>query len=867
MTIRSTINLLARKILYLWVKTDVVPTDLSELNIKPNQPIIYVLETRSWSSLLVLEAECERLGLPAPMNRIASPELSSWFSVYSISPRQPFKAWLQKQPKRSRMLRGIVESLKEHPEQEVQFVPVSVFWGRPVSKQERWLPVLFADSWSFAGRIRKFFTILIHGRDTFVKYSDVIVYKDEAALSTTIQADISSDAVISRSSQISATEVTDHTIDQLQAVLSKRLTDERVATLGPDVSHRRTLVRDLILKPDVQRAIKARCDEDNITEYKATVQARRYVHEIVANCTQITIQIMNRGLSYFWNKFYSGIEVTNNGDLKELARSHELVYVPCHRSHIDYLLLSYVIYYEGLAIPYIAAGRNLNMPIIGSILRGGGAFFIRRSFKGNQLYSSVMFEYVAELVSKGVAIEYFVEGGRSRTGRLLKPKPGMVSMTVRGFLKYRKKPVAFIPVYIGYEKLLETKAYQAELSGEDKKSETFINSMRSMLRIRGNFGKVSANFGQPIFLNQILDEQHPSWNADEYEDAQRPDWVRDSVAVLSSKIGRRINGAATVNAVNLVATVMLATSKQNMGEGELMKMLVMYQAILKAQQYSDRIVITQETSTEQIARVEALKMLKRRKHELGDILYLDEKHSVSMTYYRNNILHLMALPSVIACCFINMRRLPEVEIIKLIKLIYPFLQSELFLDWEKDDLPDAIKTVLSELCGQGLLEKDEASEEYSRGGFGSVQFAQLNLLARVISPTLEVYYLTLALLAKNGDKTMPKAELEKKCQLMAQRVAMIHELNSPDYSDKNLISNFIDTLIHIDYVKVYGTEDLAFSEVFQRSDQRIRLLLSKTTRSNIMQMLEQTELLDTQITSTKQSVNTTNVLKHDEAVL
>ena len=458
-----------------------------------------------------------------------------------------------------------------------------------------------------------------------------------------------------------------------------------------------------------------------------------------------------------------------------------------------------------------------------------------------------MFEYVAELVSKGVAIEYFVEGGRSRTGRLLKPKPGMVSMTVRGFLKYRKKPVAFIPVYIGYEKLLETKAYQAELSGDDKKAETFINSMRSMLRIRGNFGKVSANFGQPIFLNKILDEQHASWQSDDYEDAQRPEWVRGSVEALSATIASRINGAATVNAVNLVATVMLATSKQNMDEGELMKMLVMYQAILKAQHYSDRIVVTEKTSAEQIARVEALKMLKRRKHELGDILYLDEKHSISMTYYRNNILHLMALPSVIACCFTNMRRLPEKEIIKLITLIYPFLQSELFLAWEKEALPEAIKTVLAALCEQGLLEKDEASGEYSRGGFGSVQFAQLNLLARVISPTLEVYYLTLALLAQSGDKTIPKAELEKKCQLMAQRVAMIHELNSPDYSDKNLIANFIDTLIHIDYVKVYGTEDLAFSEVFQRADQRIRLLLSKSTRANIMQMLEQTELLEAQV--------------------
>lgn len=819
MTILRSINLLARKVLYWWVSTDVAPTEIADLNINPEQPVVYVLESRGWSSLLVLETECERLGLPSPTARINHTELKAYKSVYSISPREPFKTWAKKVPKRSRMLRGMVESMKDHPELEVQFVPVSVFWGRPVSKQERWLPVLFADSWSVAGRIHKFFTILIHGRDTFVKYSDVITLRLSAA----------------------STESTDQTIDRLQSVLAKRLTDERVATLGPDVSHRRTLVRDLILKPDVQTAIKARSLEENITEYKAMMQARRYVHEIVANCTQVTIQVMNRLLSYFWNKFYSGIEVKNNGDLKELARSHELVYVPCHRSHVDYLLLSYVIYYEGLAIPYIAAGKNLNMPVIGSILRGGGAFFIRRSFKGNQLYSSIMFEYVAELVSKGVAIEYFVEGGRSRTGRLLKPKPGMVGMTVRGFLKYRKKPVAFIPVYIGYEKLMEVKAYQAELSGEDKKSETFLNSMRSILRIRGNFGKVSANFGQPIFLNQVLDQQYEQWRQDDYDDARRPEWVRGSVESLMQKIATRINSAATVNAVNLIGTVLLATSRQNMDEAELVYMLEMYQNILKAQPYSSRLVITEENGEAQIARVEALKMLQRREHELGDILYLDEKHSIAMTYYRNNVLHLMALPSVIACCFINIRRLPEKEIVKLITLIYPFLQSELFLVWNKDALPNAIKSILFALCDEGLLEKVD-DDEYVRGDFGSVQFTRLNLLARVISPTLEVYYLTLALLAQSGDNTIPKAELEKQCQLMAQRVAIMHDLNSPDYSDKNLIANFIDTLIHIDYVKVYGTEDLAFSEVFRRADQRIRLLLSKTTRANIMRMVEQTEI-------------------------
>ncbi len=367
MILRKPINYVARRLLYLVVKSKVVPTDIESVNIAPEVSIIYVLEARDWSNLLILEAECDRLGLPAPINRISKSNLNAWHSVYSVAPRQPFKAWLQKKPKRSRMLRGIIEVLRENPEQEVQFLPVSIFWGRPIAVQKHWIQVLFADTWGIAGRTRRFFTILIHGRNTLVKFSETISYRGSAFLGYS----------------------DDKIIDRLQSHLTNLFIDQRTATLGPDVSHRRTLLRTLILKKAVQKSILKRSQEDNLSEYKASLQARRYLNEIVANCTNITVQLMQRALTAFWCKFYLGIEVGNSDYLKTLALTHELVYVPCHRSHIDYLLLSYVIYSKGLAIPYIAAGKNLNMPIIGSILRGAGAFFIRRSFKGNELYPSV----------------------------------------------------------------------------------------------------------------------------------------------------------------------------------------------------------------------------------------------------------------------------------------------------------------------------------------------------------------------------------------------------------------------------------------------------------------------------------------------
>ena len=808
------LNFIARKLLYLWAKVEVVPTSIEQLKLDPDKPVIYVLESRSWSSLLVLVHECTKLGLTSPLARLPTAELRNWHSVYTIAPRQPFKAWLQNQPKRSRMIRGILETLLENPGLDIQFVPVSIFWGRPVAKQQHALTVLFAHSWEIAGRIRQFFRILIHGRDTLVQFSEVMSFRS---------------LLLERLDN-------DENIDIIQQALRDRLLQVKTATLGPDTSHRRTLVRELLLVPEVQDAIRKRSIEENKSPYKAALQARKYLYEIVADRTSITIRLMQLGLTSFWNKFYSGIKVHHAEQLRNLALTHELVYVPCHRSHVDYLLLSYVVHYQGLSIPHIAAGKNLNMPIIGPILRGGGAFFIRRSFKGNELYSTVMFEYLAKLVSMGTPVEYFVEGGRSRTGRLLRPRPGMLSMTVRAFLKYRKRPIAFIPVYIGYEKMIEGKAYLAELSGHDKKSESLFTSVRAILSIKGNFGNVYTSFGTPVMLTHHLDSHNSNWPLDEYDDSHRPEWIKDSVSDLADSIMTNINRAAHVNAINLVSTVLLATPKQHMDENQLAAMIDTYSSLISSMDYSSGIIVTPLDGQEQIMRAETLKRVKRRKHKMGDIIYLNAKNSVLLTYYRNNILHLTALPSVIACCFNNAPVQKLENIVALVSIAYPFLRSELFITWTQEQLPDAIEHIVEILVDLQLLEKT-GKEEYRIPRASSIEYAQLELLAKVVSPILELYYMTFAILLNTGSSKISQSDLVEHSYLMAQRVSMIYELNSPDFFDKRLITNFIDTLRTIDYVSI-GTDGLIeYSDNYLKVGEDAVSLLNKNIRSSILQLL------------------------------
>jgi glycerol-3-phosphate O-acyltransferase len=185
---------------------------------------------------------------------------------------------------------------------------------------------------------------------------------------------------------------------------------------------------------------------------------------------------------------------------------------------VDYLLLSYLIFNRGLMVPHIAAGANLNLPLVGLVLRRSGAFFLRRKIKGEPLYAAVFLEYVHLMIDRGFPIEYFIEGGRSRSGRMLTPKAGILAMTVQSFVRSRARPLVFIPVYIGYEKLMEGNSYVDELQGRPKQSESLAGLLGAARLLQRNFGKVHVNFGPPLALAEFLDMHHPVWR-DESVDA------------------------------------------------------------------------------------------------------------------------------------------------------------------------------------------------------------------------------------------------------------------------------------------------------------------------------------------------------------
>ncbi len=810
MSTKSRFNHFLQKLMMLWVRVDILPRDLNAHSFD-DSPVLYVLAARGLSDPLVLEYCTEKLKLPNPFDSLPI-EGFKHHGLYSVASKNPLSDWILNSEKHSLMLQELLTALTQNPRLDINVVPVSVFWGRPIVKQRHWLKVLFADSWELAGRLRKFFTILVQGKNTTVIFS------------------------CPQSLRALAQQL-DSSPERLNEYLKTQLSQQREATFGPRVNHLNTIIHKVVHAPDTQQTIQQTAQKSGKSVADVHKQAIGYCHEIFSNCTQISQEIMKRLLNAFWNRYYSGIKVFNADTLKQIALTHQLVYIPCHRSHVDYLLLSYVIFHEGLALPYIAAGNNLNMPVIGRLLRGGGAFFIRRSFKDNPLYATIMHEYLRELVDMGVPIEYFVEGGRSRTGRLLKPKLGMLSMTVEAWISTQKKPLAFIPVYIGYEKLIEGNAYIGELYGEKKKKESLFSSIKSILALKGQFGKVTTSFGKPIELAQIL-QQNEQWGQSENNPdvplKQQP-WFRAAVQQLARRIMLEINAAAVVNPVNLIATTLLATPRQSIDENDLIHQCRFYRQLIGAIPMLDSITLQDKVNREELQRIEQQGLIHIQAHELGDIIYLKPQHAILMSYYRNNTLHTLIIPSLVACCFLHTRTLQQDKLINIVGFVYPFLAAELHLPWNTDQLQQYLHQIVSFMVDQQVLET--AGDKLKRPQRSDTHFLLLKRLAQIAQPVLERYYMTFVVLWEAGGHPLNEAKLEQRCHLVAQKISMLYGINSPDFFDRQLFRHFIDTLFRLNMIERDEKGYLVFQQSLEQINLEIRILLSLEVRSTILQLL------------------------------
>ncbi|MGB1581345.1 MAG: glycerol-3-phosphate 1-O-acyltransferase PlsB, partial [Nevskiales bacterium] len=684
-------------------------------------------------------------------------------------------------------LESIIEQALSRDKYDVQIVPVSVFWGRDPGKETSLFRIAFSDA-PLAGSLRKFFIVLANGRNTLVHFGKPI----------SVREFISDDMPPRRAGQ------------KLNRVLRIHFNRQRTAALGPSLSRRARMLDSLIATPKVQKAIVERARQDSISRAEATAKARAYGEEIAADFSIAAISFVKQVVTWMERRLFDWIKVYNFDRIRDLAHEHALVYLPSHRSHLDYMTMTKTVYDRGLVPPHIAAGINMNFWPVGILLRRCGAFYLRRSFSGNALYTEMFRAYVDLLLNRGYSMKFYPEGGRSRTGRLLRPKTGMLSMVVQSYIRERTRPVSLVPIFIGYDKVLEVSSYYKELGGKEKKKK---ESTLSMLRAGSKVGTgksaggIYVGYGKPVNLGDYLDEKQPGWRDAGPVDSDTP-WLFPLVSELADEVMVRMNMAACLNPTGLVALILLSSPRKAMAEDELLAQIEHCIALLQACPYSEGMSIGLSDPREILELAIRVGRLQRVSHPWGDVISAEGRPGVLLTYNRNSIQHLLVLPSMLARQFKHHDQMDEEELIQRCLQLYPFLRKEMFLRWNRGEAEAMLHQMLDAMIKRGLLLRDADTHRISSPSVATGEMACLLNMGRMLRETLERLCMTTFLLADKGaGQALLRKDFEEECRLMAERITMLSGVNSPEFFDPGLFRNYIDTLQRVGLLKLEKTAE------------------------------------------------------------
>jgi len=739
-----------------------------EQNIAQNSQwtkICYVLEDASLSNTVLIDKEAVARGLPSVFSEINIDQFIEDDSMLVLNETNEKD---QSYHYSAKLIR-LIEVLEKNPKFDIQLVPVTVLWGRSPQYENSWLKALFADAWSKPNKIKQTLNISLYSRENYIEFHKSISLR---ALFT--QAKI-------EHPNFSPAHFVVQRLDQ-------NFHNYKEAVLGPDLSDRRNLINQLMKSETVQQAIRKESIDQKIALFEAENRAKNYFLEIVSDFSYSTLRFAELALTKLWTQLYDGIEVHNFDTVRDLAKDYQIVYTPCHRSHIDYLLLSYVIFNRGLMVPHIAAGINLNLPIVGQILRGGGAYFIRRTFSGNELYTSVFKSYLNSLIRRNTPLEYFIEGGRSRTGLLLPPKKGMLAMTIESHLQANNKPIAFIPTYFGYEKLIEGTSYLNELNGKPKEAESLWGILNSVRKIEKVFGQVHVNFGEPIFLDPIL-EKHQVKNIQLHPDDALPSPMVATVNDVAHDILENINKAVVINPISIISLILLNSENYQLTPQELIARIDSIRTLLHQFKYDDRMIISQLSSNEMIEYAQKLKQVEMCTELKIDYIRVTESQKILLSYFSNNILHCFILASTIASIIQFSKQISKNQLLQYIDNIYPFIQDEFFLKWKEHELHQQVEKILSEFQQHRWISvsKDQIDLESKHSFF--------ELLASLSALSLNNFVLLQQLIAVYADKIeLDVKTLEKMAKATLKRLAGHHSLKTGYYFDSATLKSFLTIL-------------------------------------------------------------------------
>ena len=674
-------------------------------------------------------------------------------------------------------------------------VPQLMFFGKiPPRANPRLLGRMFGNE-ERPGRIKKALTVFKKPGKVFVEWSDPVNLKEFIAGQKKENQSYESQSIA------------------LRRELLERFNHHRQSITGPLLKSRVEIKENILTSDRLRPVLAAHSETENIPLPEVLKEAEEYIEEIAANYKKTTINATAVILKWIFKHVFEGITVNSKAleDVKRQSRKAPLILVPCHKSHMDYMILSYLFHINNMPCPHVAAGVNLSFWPVGSFLKSGGAFFLRRTFKGNPLYGKVFAEYIYKLLNEGFNVEFFIEGGRSRTGKLLSAKPGMLSIVLDAYKNGACPDLIFVPVFVGYDKVIEEKEYLKEIEGGEKKSETFSQVIKARKFLKKKYGRIYVKFHEPLSLNEFLAKNRGSidgMSQEEYRLFQKN---------FSHRILNSIDRMAVATPHAIVSAALLNCEKKHFSIQRLEKEIDVYMNYLLAVNatLSDTLLIHPRRAIEaSLDECVERKLVDRHggdEDEKNSRFIVNASKRGVLDYYKNSCVSyfIPAAYTALAILEKDSFQFSSLEMNEQYVFLQTLFQREFFLDI--DQSPEHfIETNLRIFIDSAII-----SPHYSLPdtyNITSEGFRKLRLFAGFVMTYFESYWIVLKYLGNAPEKSKRSKEQRRK-EAVKKISAIGNRLHKTDQIQRT------ESLSGINYknaLEVFASEGMEHSGDFQK---------------------------------------------------
>ena len=685
-------------------------------------------------------------------------------------------------------LRYLIE-MQTSMDRPIFIVPQLLFFGKkPLRSTPSIMDMLFGSEEN-PGRVRRIFAMLKKPESIFLEISEPVNLKDFMALPE--------NRALSSGKQALA----------LRRKLLVQINRHRQSITGPVLKSPDELKENILTNDRLRGFMEHHAETRKMPLYKVYKEADGYINEIAAKYNIHMIRISAMAIKWLISVMFEGVSINMAvlTRIKEMSRRGPLILVPCHKSHIDYLILSFILFQNDMPCPHIAAGKNLSFWPLGPIFRSGGAFFIRRTFKGAVLYSKVFSEYVYKILEEGFNIEFFIEGGRSRTGKLLQPKLGLLSILLSAFREGGGDDLIFVPVFIGYDRVLEESAYLHELEGGEKKPESLLQVIKARKFLKRRYGRIYIRFHDGISLNDLL--------------AQQGKTIQEMTVKEQNGLCRQL-GYQLVNAIDkvsvitphaVVAGAILNGGKQRFSYGHLMDDVQTYMNYLMSQKVSlaDTLLMDPSHAFDYVLDAYVQRKFIEPVSEDKDassserVFSINDAKRPALEYYKNNCVSALVPAAFTALSILDKDafQFSGSDVYGGYRFLQDFFINEFSHDSDKTAEFFVHKNIKAFIDDAILSPHPTLPDTYNLTSAG---FRKLKLFSAFLTTYFESYWVTLNFFVRYPKNFIEAKDRIKKVQSMGNRLYKKKEIERPEAIS---IINFKNAVDYFTAHGIRGSED------------------------------------------------------------